>query len=148
MYNAKGSCTRGLTTPKIIAQANGITLGKWQASKERGKLRIARILILDEYSAFLTRSGFDTVVLHDQADQLCLDILERPWFKATGNWNQSKLIAALSRSKWQAFLGEIPYVVEGDGLAFNAHQHPLRKVLRLTKREYTVLSPIGEYQNE
>ncbi len=144
MYWAQGMCIKGVTTPKLIATTKGITLAALRTSRERGKLRIARILILDEYATFLERVPYATTVLPDDIEQLCRDKLASPWFSQS-KWSVSKFIAALSRKNWKAFLSGIKKLEEGDLAFLNAHNHRLRRVLNLTKAEYQILKPIGDF---
>lgn len=144
MYWAKGICIKGVTTPKLIATTKGIPLTVLRNSREKGKLRIARILILDEYATFLETLPYATVVLPEDIETLCRAKLSDAWFSQS-KWSVSKFIAALAKSNWRKFLSGIPKLEEGEMAFLNAHNHRLRRVMNLSKAEFKILNPIGEF---
>jgi len=139
-------CSKGLEVSNItIARGRNTTPEKVRASKERGRLAIARILILDEYAAFVEREGYPTFLPMSETEKLCHEVLDRDRYKA-GVWNISKLVACCSKRMWKNYLATLDEPEHSDdetaSLAeqLSAHNQSLRRVMDLSKIEFTSLS--------
>lgn len=151
MWNLSSfGCTKGIeVSANTIATGRGIEVESVRKSKDKGRLAIARILILDEYAAFVENAGYPTFLPREELEKVCTEILAREWY-STGIWNISKLVACCAKENWARYLDTLDAPDHDDDetatLAeqLSAHRQPLRRVLALSKSEFKSLS-FGDY---